>query len=499
MRIFLRTAGLLKLLVVVVLFPAIAPLTVLLQLLLLLLAALAVIPLEVIRTRLQAIQWALSTLFGDSYIFVESTVNHASIVARVKERLDWLSARCRKLVIVAESHGAYVALETLLARLPEHLRLFVSVGSGIERVSALRGIHTHRGLNLRVSIGLALVCCYMISAAVYRIVAADGSLWSVVAIIVATLFYTIMFVVLGSETDSDVHQGWFNLLEFRGIRWLDYSTAYDPVSGPSPSPHGGARQEVANLGSVLLDHTAYWGNKDQFIPSVTHAIARAGESHVRLDRLTKHDGLFLEFAARWRPYRVRWLKAGWWLATLCWLAVGLRRADDLGAWGAAFRAKARAGAAAVDTTVPDWLLEPTDAIVGAGVLVLAWAGSCALLYVLWSLWDRRDTRWLAMRRIPLTDSWLIGLVHFFAYAHLMAIAAMVWVTTRLFLDLGWTGWPLPGFDWVSWSLPFGLFFGILASDLQRQTRGVLLQTAEASGPNPAPREGGQCSSGASER
>jgi hypothetical protein len=465
-----RGFGLVRLLSIVVLFPVIAPLTVLVQGLLLLLAVLAIIPLEIVQKRVATVQRALSTLVGDSYTFLESASNRASIVARVKERLDWLSTRCRHVVIVAHSQGAYVALETLHTVLPERLRLFVTVGSGIERLSALRGIHSHRGLSLRMSIGIALLSCYLFSVGAYQVLAGERRGWYLALIVACALFYTLMFVVSGSDAHSDLHPGWYNLLESRRIRWLDYFTTYDPVPG-SVSPSGAAaRQELANLDSVLLDHTSYWENRDQFVPSIVHAIARAGDSHIRVDRLTKRDALLLEFAARWRPHRIAWLRMGLWLVSLSALAVVARRAHDIGVWGAALRELADRASAGVGTTIPQWLAGLRDREIGTALVLVAWAVACVATYALWALWERRDAGML-VRRVVLIEISVAGLLyHFFLMLYVGALAAVLTVATQLFFDMRWPGGVLPlGLGtWSTSSIAFGIFNSVLLTGIGRE-------------------------------
>jgi hypothetical protein len=463
-----RGFGLLRLLSTIVLFPVIAPLTVLVQGLLLLLAVLTVIPLEIVQKRVAAVQRALSTLVGDSYTFLESASNRASIVAGVRERLAWLSTRCRHVVIVAHSQGAYVALETLHTLLPKRLRLLVTVGSGIERLSALRGIHSHRGLSLRMSIGIALVSSYLISVGAYQVLAGERRTWYLALLAVSALFYTLMFVLAGSDTDSHLHHGWYDLLKFHEIRWLDYFTAHDPVPGSSSPSSAAACQELANMHSVLLDHTSYWENRDQFVPSIVHAIARAGDSHLHLNRLTKHDGLLLEFAARWRPYRIAWLRMGWWLVSVAALAVAARRAHDIGLWGAKLRDLAVRMAAEVGTTVPQWLTGLRDRDLGAALVVVTWALSFVAVYALWALWERRDAG-LLVRRAVLIEISAIGLVHhFFLAVYVAALAAMLTVATQLFFDVRWPGGVLPlGLKWSTSSIPFAIFNAVFLIGIDR--------------------------------
>jgi tetratricopeptide (TPR) repeat protein len=84
------------------------------------------------------IQRLLASYVGDSMVFVGNDVVAAEIFTRVRTDLEWLVPRCQRIAIVAHSQGGAVAHEVLrrFPRLPADV--FVSVGSGLRKLSEIR-------------------------------------------------------------------------------------------------------------------------------------------------------------------------------------------------------------------------------------------------------------------------------------------------------------------------------------------------------------------------
>ena len=83
-----RVIGLVRLLFLAGLFPVLPIVALLTQIALLVIAALTLVPLEIVRKWVRAIQYALASVIGDSYLFVESAANRAAILGRVRKRLE---------------------------------------------------------------------------------------------------------------------------------------------------------------------------------------------------------------------------------------------------------------------------------------------------------------------------------------------------------------------------------------------------------------------------
>lgn len=395
-----RVIGLPKMLVALAVLPTIPILTIAAQAAFLLLAALSVIPLQFIRKTVEPLQHMLSTVIGDSYVVLESALNEAAIVTCVTQKLAWLVSRCRHVVIVAHSQGAYVTLKTLENYLPQELRLLVTFGSGIERLAILKQLHTNRGIKLQIASFLWWSCCYW--GADLLIDARRGLYrgWYVIWLVIVLLLVIFMTASFAMSDQARINKGWEPLLRHRKIRWLDYFTAEDPVPNGSPSLSMAARQTVTNFSSVLLDHNSYMANRDQFIPSVVNEIARAGESHIHIDRLSNRDNQLLEIAARWRPYRLAWLRAGLWAATLWAIALILRYHREFGRWGLDVQEKVQWTQASFRIHLLEPLMRLPQEAIGAGLVILPWVAACLALVVFWSLWARRDANYCADRIFP---------------------------------------------------------------------------------------------------
>jgi hypothetical protein len=101
---------------------------------LLILAGLLPPPLNRLASGLQRM---LSATVGDSYAFKQNRIKGAAIRRTVLERLEWLAARCRKVVVVAHSQGAAIAHEALRQPLTAPCDVFISCGSGLQKLTEI--------------------------------------------------------------------------------------------------------------------------------------------------------------------------------------------------------------------------------------------------------------------------------------------------------------------------------------------------------------------------
>lgn len=112
---------------------ALAALPVVVVILLLLIAAgLLPAPFNQIASVLQR---ALASTIGDSYAFKQNRIKEGAIRRCVLERLEWLAARCRRVVVLAHSQGAAIAHQVLRAPLSAPCDVFVSCGSGLAKLT----------------------------------------------------------------------------------------------------------------------------------------------------------------------------------------------------------------------------------------------------------------------------------------------------------------------------------------------------------------------------
>src|SRR6188768_238493 len=80
-----------------------------LQLTVLVLMAFTIVPIPGTRAFLSRILLAITGVLGDSYVLIESDLQHSSIVNRTREALRWLAEQSESVVVVAHSQGAAVA------------------------------------------------------------------------------------------------------------------------------------------------------------------------------------------------------------------------------------------------------------------------------------------------------------------------------------------------------------------------------------------------------
>jgi hypothetical protein len=190
--------------------------------------------------------------------------------------------------------------------------------------------------------------------------------------------------------------------------------------------------EVYNLGSVLLDHTAYWSNVDGFVSSVVRTLGRL--TGIAFPPGT-HDEEWLELAARRRRWRVR-------------LLVRLRRVAMLGSLALVLFPQPlliRLGRAVIASLselpfLPRWTQQAFthDSFAGSLGGVCGMIGLYALALWGWRRWEKCDFRTFFARQ-PY-NRWGGGLVLFAGTgALLIAISAWLVVTTLSeMLDNGWS-------------------------------------------------------------
>jgi hypothetical protein len=131
--------------------------------LLLMVAALLVLglpPFKVTRDLAGSLQRTIAATVGDSFVFMRQAMTASAITTVVRERLEWLSARCRRVAVVAHSQGAAVAHRVLRSTTSAPCDLFVTFGSGLGKLSDIERGDIARGrayLWLAAGAGVAAV------------------------------------------------------------------------------------------------------------------------------------------------------------------------------------------------------------------------------------------------------------------------------------------------------------------------------------------------------
>lgn len=89
-------------------------------------------------------QRLLAATVGDSYVFMHQSITRATICARVRRRLEWLSTRCNRIAVVAHSQGAAVTHRVLRDRVTAPCDLLITFGSGLSKLTEIeRGALRH--------------------------------------------------------------------------------------------------------------------------------------------------------------------------------------------------------------------------------------------------------------------------------------------------------------------------------------------------------------------
>jgi hypothetical protein len=434
--------ALLSFVISVIMIPVLPLFTILIQFYLAALSLLILIPIGPLKKVVRPQQKLLATLVGDSYVFVESEVTRAAITGKVLESLEWLSTRCRNTVLIAHSQGAYIALQALEKSMPGNLRLFVTLGSGIRRLSALRASREHSQFWKNLQQFFSLMCCFSYSAGAYDLVSGNGSYLGIALLSASVIYWATMFLLSGESIDDHVSGYWQDLMDHRKVLWLDYAARYDPVSCVPGSRWAGCRQEVTNRGSIIWDHTTYTENREQFLASVVSAICRVCESILPIDRCTSSDGVMLEYGARFRPQRNAFLKLGWWLTVLGCGAVLLKQWGRLEALGEAILDMAGPFVGLLRVIPVSSVSGIGHRLIGGTSIVAFGFASYGCIYIAWRLWDRQDSRVLARRVDHLLTPAAEIMFHYWAAVFCSILSLFAGMMTSIY----WSGrllyWPI---------------------------------------------------------
>jgi hypothetical protein len=286
-------------------------------------------------------------------------------------------------------------------------------------------------------------------------------------ILVGVGFFTIGLVALvRKDSDMEIEQR----LELGSrVTWIDRYARADPVpNGPMLSQPAAfvTSAPVSNLGSPLLDHSAYWRNQDQFVPAVALAIAEVAGLDLKRRRWDAERLLWAESRRKWR---VAWLAVSRVAAAVVAAAIILRFREGLWTMPSDLPEPLRTLFGELIDLIDDvpFLRLVSGARVQSAATQALWVASVfltmwvvyKLFEAVWSWWDHAETRSLFRRSdytlIPLPFTVLlvvlstavtISLVLMtFLDRSLMSIVAAD-VSVQAVLASGWKGVynPVPG-------------------------------------------------------
>lgn len=280
--------------------------------LLLLLRAVGVIPFGPITKFVESAQDVISTVIGDSWIFVSSPLRAAFIDERFKQDLQLMRSKCEQVAVVAHSQGAAIAWRGLNALFDRgcpsnDVPVFVSLGSGLAKLDNLSKRESKENIrvNYQVIFAATILLPLFVSSA---FVVSGWWFWAVLFLSLAELF---LFLAWGWFESA--HDGVLAESQFLGpnIKWKDYVSTADPVpNGPldiESATEDFQCKEVSNEGSVLADHNAYWTNLDEFVGDVISFISSNTKTGIPLHSITPIDQLVIETSSQIRRWQVRLL------------------------------------------------------------------------------------------------------------------------------------------------------------------------------------------------
>lgn len=101
-----------------------------------------------IRAAAEWVQRLMSGYVGDSFVLVANDVAAAAIRERVRTDLEWLAARCKRVVILAHSQGAAIAHDLLRRNPTAPCQTLFTFGSGLRKLWEIRQAKEYRAFGL---------------------------------------------------------------------------------------------------------------------------------------------------------------------------------------------------------------------------------------------------------------------------------------------------------------------------------------------------------------
>src|SRR5450755_170460 len=158
------------------------------------LVLLGAVPITPVRNFAGWVQRVLAATAGDSFVFMRQPITGAAICQGVTSDLEWLAARCKKVVVVAHSQGAAIAHRVLRAPVTAPCDLLVTFGSGLSKLAEMERTSVPHG---REVLWLATLGS---SIAAASLVLHGVSMWPAVPVsasIVRTLLPAFLVVLVG--------------------------------------------------------------------------------------------------------------------------------------------------------------------------------------------------------------------------------------------------------------------------------------------------------------
>jgi hypothetical protein len=112
---------------------------------LLALTLLGMVPYAPVRDFARTVQRQLAATIGDSFVLMDQPIIAAAITDSVRENLEWLAARCKRIAVVAHSQGGAIAHRVLRGPVTAPCDLLVTFGSGLGKLSEIEHVKELKG------------------------------------------------------------------------------------------------------------------------------------------------------------------------------------------------------------------------------------------------------------------------------------------------------------------------------------------------------------------
>ena len=220
----------------------------------------------------------LTLTLGDSYV-LEEDIQQAALVERVRHALDWLAKRTTKTIVIAHSQGGAISHEVLRQYPPDNLAMFISVGSGLEKLHFLReAAMARKGL----VVAPLLFPVVALAGAILLGAGRSAAHWQIGLSVLLFLIAFVLAIDLGIELKSYKKRLRDNpnlkLPTIKPGDWIDIYASDDVVPMNRGSLLEGVdfvtRSEVYNERSYVRDHVSYFTNVNDCLPQLWLLLAQ---------------------------------------------------------------------------------------------------------------------------------------------------------------------------------------------------------------------------------
>jgi len=255
-----------------------------------------VVPIAWVKSVTRTVMSALMGTLGQSFALQTSVIRRSAIVSGVRQNLNWLSAKCHRVVVLSHSQGAEISRLVFLDGRRDNLARWYTAGAGIAPLAMLHPKSLDepasravvRASRLALVATVAVLICIALDmipgfplgtrALLMHWVQSIG--WQEFLAVYILLLAAVSF--LGNQSGPKVSP---QLRKSLLSKWRDIYASEDPVPGGSlidrfadelsqlrlPLP---SQSRIFNTRFAFLDHTSYFHNVEQFVAPIALDLLR---------------------------------------------------------------------------------------------------------------------------------------------------------------------------------------------------------------------------------